>query len=592
MNKGNSVETLPTNEDLKKRKKFRDMTKWFDPLVLVQSGIQAVITSVFAQYADGRPLQALLDNVPEQTLKDRSDLRKELKADEEGAIWIDYVADLGDGFDSTYAVAYMLGQKSLHIENVDKALLRGKLLIMGGDQVYPYASKDDYRFRMRDPYRYAFPDSQQESAEHPRVFLIPGNHDWYDGLKEFRRQFCAGHPVKVGSWVAEQYRSYFSLRLADNWWLWGFDSGVDNKDIDVPQQDYFKMMAETLVDKANIIICASVPIWLSSEDADDREVMQKGVNRLANIARKAMPSVQVHATISGDRHSYNRYRAPQSPTQFITAGGGGAFLHPTHDLKDNISMPWMGKSLELSLKTSTDPEFKKVDKEATYPSRKASRDLVWENLSFFKTNKIFCSIIGSFYWLVAALMQATTNWNIGGCPLVNPFFILSTVIMFGIFRIYADPNETKLKNKLAILHTSLHSLAILVLGAILPLPARDVIGSNWGFWAFLLEMLVAGGIIGGLIWGGYLIFACYRYAVHHNDAFSALACPKYRNFLRLRIKGDELTIYPIGLDNVPERDGWQVNPDATQNDQTEPVIIPKVALNPHLIEGPIITRRL
>lgn len=585
------MDTLPTTADLKNRKKFRDMTKWFDPSVLVQSGIQAVLTSVFAQYADGRPLQALLDNVSNDTLKDRYDLRKELKTDEDGAIWIDYVADLGDGFDSTYAVAYMLGQKTLTIEGVDKPLPRGKLLIMGGDQVYPYATKDDYRFRMRDPYRYAFPDSQQDGAEHPRVFLIPGNHDWYDGLKEFRRQFCAGHPVKVGSWIAEQHRSYFSLHLADNWWLWGFDSGVDNKDIDGPQQDYFKVIAKTLPENANIILCASVPIWLLSEDQDGREEMQKGANRLANIARKAKPSVQIHAAISGDRHSYNRYRAPQSPTQFITAGGGGAFLHPTHDLPTDLSLAWMGKRIDLSLQTDTGPEFKQVDKEASYPTRTDSRNMVWENLSFFKTNKKFCAIIGGFYWLVAALMQTTASWNIGGCPLANPFFVMSLLVMFGVFRMYADPDETKLKNGLAALHTGLHGLAILILGALFPLPGREVIGDSWGFWALLLEMLLAGGVIGGLIWGGYLIFACHKYAVHHNDAFSAMASPKYRNFLRMCIKGDELTIYPIGLDNVPERDGWQVNPDATQNDQTEPFIVPKEDLKPHLIEGPITTIR-
>jgi hypothetical protein len=37
-------------------------------------------------------------------------LRRELQPDEEGAIWVDFAADLGDGFDSTYAVASLLAQ--------------------------------------------------------------------------------------------------------------------------------------------------------------------------------------------------------------------------------------------------------------------------------------------------------------------------------------------------------------------------------------------------------------------------------------------------------------------------------------------------
>src|SRR5262249_57540180 len=71
---------------------------------------------------------------------------------EEGApFWVDFAADVGDGFDSTYSVAYLLAADKLYAEQ-SKATggirgIRGlhsspelnhrRLLIFGGDQVYP-----------------------------------------------------------------------------------------------------------------------------------------------------------------------------------------------------------------------------------------------------------------------------------------------------------------------------------------------------------------------------------------------------------------------------------------------------------------------
>ena len=46
---------------------------------------------------------------------------------------------------------------------------------------------------------------------------MPGNHDWYDGLKAFRRLFCTGR--SIGAWRTRQERSYFACRLTHGWWL-------------------------------------------------------------------------------------------------------------------------------------------------------------------------------------------------------------------------------------------------------------------------------------------------------------------------------------------------------------------------------------
>ncbi|MBK5197073.1 MAG: hypothetical protein JJE37_02185 [Methyloceanibacter sp.] len=110
------------------------------------------------------------------------------------------------------------------------------------------------------------------------------------------------------------------------------------------------------------------------------------------------------------------------------------------------------------------------------------------------------------------------------------------------------------------------------------------------FFLFATEIILIGGIAGGFVWGIYLLLACRISGIHDNDAFSAMRLGRYRHFLRLRIKGDELTIYPIAIDRPPERRDWQWNPARKKGDQNEPEVIPKSPLSPHLIEGPVVIR--
>lgn len=58
--------------------------------------------------------------------------------DEKDELWFDFIADTGDGGNSTYAVARLLAQPSLVIKSDDMrlSLPRGKLLLIGGDLAY------------------------------------------------------------------------------------------------------------------------------------------------------------------------------------------------------------------------------------------------------------------------------------------------------------------------------------------------------------------------------------------------------------------------------------------------------------------------
>ena len=94
------------------------MVRWFDPILLAQIGVRAIISSVFGQYADQRAMQAAVDPIDQQSLVSRYDYSHELTPDASGAIWVDFVADLGDGFDSTYAIASLLAKPAIAFEGV------------------------------------------------------------------------------------------------------------------------------------------------------------------------------------------------------------------------------------------------------------------------------------------------------------------------------------------------------------------------------------------------------------------------------------------------------------------------------------------
>ena len=87
---------------------------------------------------------------------------------------------------------------------------------------------------MAGPYAAALP---AVSGHVPVLFAIPGNHDWYDGLTSFTRQFCQRRTI--GAWQTEQFRSYFAAKLIRNWWIWGIDIQLGS-DIDYPQLRYFR----------------------------------------------------------------------------------------------------------------------------------------------------------------------------------------------------------------------------------------------------------------------------------------------------------------------------------------------------------------
>ena len=104
---------------------------------------RVVVSGVFSSYADNRELQSLQ---PAEVF-DRSDAPE---------LWLDYVADLGDGFDATYSLATLLAAPSLNLNGQETP--RGEILVMGGDQVYPFGDVEAYEQRTTDVYATALPE--------------------------------------------------------------------------------------------------------------------------------------------------------------------------------------------------------------------------------------------------------------------------------------------------------------------------------------------------------------------------------------------------------------------------------------------------
>src|ERR1700704_6649198 len=142
--------------------------------------------------------------------------------------------------------------------------------------------------------------------------------------------------------------------------------------------------------------------------------------------------------------------------------------------------------------------------------------------------------------------------------------------MLGYFA-YQETSRADVKFA-AVIHGSIHFAALWTLMALFSWINEDLFSLSGYPWLFALalEVVPTGAVIGGTIFGFYLLITCRFYNMNHNDAFSAMRLDSYRHFLRIRINGDEVSIFPVGLDAVPKRSDWLLNPNWKSGDPTQP----------------------
>lgn len=336
-------------------------------------------------------------------------------ARDEDDFWFDYLSDTGDGTKAVYSLAYLCmsdlwvkdpghRQPALEDSFLDKEakpgqlkLPRGSFLMVGGDTAYHMSDYATLHERFQLPFRWAFEDLRKnvgaafDERRRP-IFGIPGNHDYYDQLDGFRRQFRrtvrpepAAEPADlndyrnpqllVSGFARCQEASYIALELPHGWWLWGLDTEVGT--IDVRQKKFFLKLASeatgqseeragAALDKLIVATCAPTTVFGKFPDRDDekssRAFFQLGLPRPFIQDKNLEPGEpllrkdQCRLDISGDVHHYARYWGPAEPgtprvrstdrpdqrpasvTNYasVVSGIGGAFHHPTTTYKGEI----------------------------------------------------------------------------------------------------------------------------------------------------------------------------------------------------------------------------------------------------------------
>ena len=557
------------------------MVRWFSPPILARAAIEVAVSGAFGKFADKRESQ-----VWDQRAYDFSG-RSEL--------WIDYLSDTADGFETTYTMASLLSAAELEV-GARRPLPRGDVVVLGGDQVYPAADPEAYKDRFLAPFAAAFPSAGE--AVQPRMFAVPGNHDWYDGLTSFLRIF--GQRGTIGGWRKRQLRSYFALKLPHRWWLWAIDIQLDTY-LDKRQLDYFVQVSRDLCAGDKVILATAKPSWVKAKPG---RLEPPSWEYLAFFEREMIRDKggDVVLTLTGDIHHYARYEplrgdgGAAAPTR-ITAGGGGAYLSGTHTLPR-----------DLELTTAPGGEVAAYRRAATYPGRGTSKRLAVGVLRLPWTNPGFGGLMAAIYGLVAAAAWAALGTDAQGLAAAItavdlPRFVVraadaTTIPLAGLLCallvVYADFSEVRpaalrwvSKLLAGLFHAALH---LAVVASALYLVA-SVLGVPVGGALFVPLALVvvagAGYLVGSFIFAVVLLAIHgafgWRSPKHANEVFASQGIVDHKNFLRLHVGQDgRLTVYPLAVDKVCRR--WRFAGKSPQDPWFEPV---GAGPRARLIEGPL-----
>ena len=499
-------------------------------------------------------------------------------------LWIDYVADVADGFNATMTVASTLARPQADLltpDDVSFSTKRGDILVMGGDQVYPSADYRTYRNRLIGPYRSALPAVK---GEPPELFAIPGNHDWYDGLTAFLRVFCQGETI--GGWQTRQRRSYFALQLPHRWWLWGIDIQFESY-LDTSQLAYFRdVIGPQLTKGDSIILCSATPSWIEA-NAGEPDAFENIDLLHREIA--APRGAAIRLVVAGDKHHYARYAAEEGDKQLITAGGGGAYLAGTHHLPKQLEVP-PGESTDLEKSPPTAYHLAKA-----YPSRATSRRLRVGVLRLPFQNGSFWGLLGFFYLVIGwsvilglrladegfATQLRTMKWGELVEGLLGPAgLVMMIVLVAGLAGFTKSSNPVK-RWGLGASHAAAHLILILTT---IWAAARILQDLSDGF-LLLGVTLVLGGVgslLGSWLVAIYLLIAD-RFHCNTNELFAAQHIDGYNNFLRFHISKDgSMTLHPVQIRKAAH---WQFSPEG---DMYAPWFVPAGdPPQPRLIEEPI-----
>ncbi|KAF4655472.1 hypothetical protein FOZ61_007563 [Perkinsus olseni] len=441
-------------------------------------------------------------------------------------LWFDFLADGGDGFDSTYTISRLLAQPHLPVElpsegdvhpQTQKALLstngalrprvasggdelaslskkggrsspslqrvkddsplsasgktagrfgsthsntlmlpRANVVFHGGDVAYPSPSNEEFVDRFIRPLEWALPrvdpeDSVRDSNEQPEMFIIPGNHDWHDGLETFLHWIV--NSERLAGWKLPQKHTYYAVKLPHGWWVWGLDLGL-SYDLDRPQYDYFCALLEagTVEAEDRVVVLTHRPNWVYDVAMGER------TGYTLNVLLDKIGEPRLAMRIAGDLHHYTRYVPGDGSNgpPLVTSGGAGAFLHPTHypprdflseanisarlgDQNGNGDAYAAGQvSLDLPgcISKASGTGYTRV---CSYPDENLSRKLTWMNLIHFRNRNWGADVVLglSYILMVISAVPLCGTARVLSQPdfllVLKEFFLLMIETFYTIF---------------------------------------------------------------------------------------------------------------------------------------------------------------
>lgn len=487
-------------------------------------------------------------------------------------VWVDYLSDTGDDVAVSRAVARLVfAPYELPDPDVPGAFVqapRGDILIFGGDTAYPVATAKEITNRVLVPFNQVL--EQVDDGKRRVLMGIPGNHDWYDGLDGFARMFRrrtddeddehrpsvvgissrmlehyaewarefvrGGHVEKpraliLSGYVPVQNASYFALPLTPNIHVYGVDRQL--RSLDRRQRRFFFELGEAHPEINHWVLLPD-PVYRFGAPSRTGTAMVRALG-LDFDAR-------AHFMLSGDVHHYQRVEIDR--TLHVTAGGGGAFLHPTHITRKG-----------------------KLEPTVEWPDAAQCRALLGQ-----VPWKIARGRSGFLPHLVFALLFLPAM-NIGvrlydklGLILSAPIAItlVTTTIYALIGGVRRRPRQVL---PLAFAAGALTALipVLASLGLTRLFQRFDLTPSLWSIatLTFLIAIFA-----GAFVFGAYLALLT-RLGLEHTQAFTALDHPGFKHFLRLRVRRDGrgIDMWCIGLVDPLAKDA-------------EPVLVDHVAWRP------------
>lgn len=469
-------------------------------------------------------------------------------------VWIDFVSDTGDDAELSERLAKMFFREYLAPDPTDPErqilLPRGDILLHGGDVAYPVATADEIHDRLVVPWNRGIREVGDDTQT--RVLLgIPGNHDWYDGIDGFARmfrerhygedpeaqtvpldtkflgramqyvgQFLAGETLKkskalvLSGYKPIQRSSYFVLPITPTVHLHAVDRQL--RRIDYRQRRFFQEWCKQHKEAARILVM-HYPVFPFGRPS------RRGLSALH--ALRLSPEYEPHFCLAGDIHHYRRETIGRSI--HVTAGGGGAFVHPV-PMDDMARAPadkhWPGPEQCRSLLPRV-------------PLRIALGRSGW--IAHGVMLLVFAPLLG---------IGGTFLGRAGLVPGSIAAGLLSAVVMAFIGGVREEYGK-RVALIAGVAGTLMGLVPSLTLMALEPLADAFNIGSSTWPWG-LLALSVA-VLFGGLVFGTYLtVVTALGYEL--TQAFTALAHHGYKHFVRFRVRADGsgADVFVIGIEDA------------------------------------------